>query len=107
MLRRLHVVKFSNTFQGSNADSNLFDRIAANELPGVLNFALRGWKRLAKRGGFTIPADMVKAKEEIALAGEPSPKFITEMFAKDPKGRITMVEFYSRYVNGRRRMGFQ
>jgi hypothetical protein len=42
MLRRLQVIPFDRTFTGDDKDSGLFDRIWADELPGVLNRALRG-----------------------------------------------------------------
>ena len=46
MLRRLQVIPFDRTFTDDDKDTTLFDRIWTNELPGVLNRALRGYRRL-------------------------------------------------------------
>ena len=46
MMRRLRVVPFTRIFKEHETDRQLFERIAAKELSGVLNRALEGWKRL-------------------------------------------------------------
>jgi putative DNA primase/helicase len=53
MMRRLRVVYFTRTFKEHETDRQLFERIAANELSGVLNRALAAWKRLQTKGRFT------------------------------------------------------
>ena len=53
MMRRLQVVPFAQIFKEHETDRQLFERIAANELSGVLNRALAGWKRLHNKGRFT------------------------------------------------------
>ena len=50
MLRRLMVIPFNRRFTDQDSDPDLFERIWANELPGVLNRALRGYRRLLERG---------------------------------------------------------
>ena len=49
MMRRLQVVHFRRIFAEHEIDRQLFKRIATNELSGVLNRALEGWKRLQTR----------------------------------------------------------
>ena len=49
MMRRLQIVPFARIFREKETDRQLFRRIAANELPGVLNRALEGWERLQRR----------------------------------------------------------
>ena len=55
MLRRLMVIPFDRIFTDIDKDPELFDRIVANELPGVLNRALEGYRRLLVRGSFKLP----------------------------------------------------
>jgi len=43
MRRRLMVIPFDRTFSEADKDPDLFDRILATELPGVLNRALEGY----------------------------------------------------------------
>jgi hypothetical protein len=46
MMRRLHVLPFDRIFTGGEIDPELFDRMVANKLSGVLNRALEGWTTL-------------------------------------------------------------
>jgi hypothetical protein len=49
MQRRLMVIPLDRTFTEEEKDPDLFDRIWEEELPGVLNQALAGYRRLLKR----------------------------------------------------------
>ena len=48
------VIPFDRTFTDADKDPELFDRIVATELPGVLNRALDGYRRLMARGTFKL-----------------------------------------------------
>ena len=50
MLRRLMVIPFDRRFTDEDKDPDLFPRIWANEMSGVLNRALSGYRRLLERG---------------------------------------------------------
>jgi P4 family phage/plasmid primase-like protien len=52
--RRWIVVELTKTFTGTNADKHLRETLR-KELPGILNRALRGLRRLYDQEGFTIP----------------------------------------------------
>jgi putative DNA primase/helicase len=56
MRRRLIVIPFDRTFTDTDKDPDLFDRILATELPGVLNRALEGYRRLLVWGTFKLPS---------------------------------------------------
>lgn len=104
-LRRLHVVQFGRQFLGAAQDSNLFDRIAKNEMSGVLNRALEGWVRLVRNGKFTVGADMLHARTELLRQANPLKGFVDEDWVVDEKGRVKLLDFYSEYrrwsvVNG-------
>jgi putative DNA primase/helicase len=64
MLRRLTVIPFDRTFTDEEKDAELFERIWADELPGVLNRALAGLRRLRKRGSKFRPPDAVTRATE-------------------------------------------
>jgi putative DNA primase/helicase len=62
MTRRLIVVPFDRMFNEFDRDPDLFERIWAREMPGILNRALEGYRRLARRGfRFKLPADVRSA----------------------------------------------
>ena len=48
MLRRLMVIPFERRFTDEDRDPDLFARIWGRELPGVLNRALRGYRRVLR-----------------------------------------------------------
>ena len=55
------------------------------EMPGVLNWALEGLRRLRKAGGFTEPqscADTLRAHREDS---NPARRFLLEHYSHDPK----------------------
>lgn len=54
---RLLAVPFRHSFEGRE-DPTLSDRLA-NELPGILNWAIEGWVRLQRRGRFDAPVASV------------------------------------------------
>ena len=97
MMRRLRVVPFTRIFKEHETDRQLFERIAAKELSGVLNRALEGWKRLQTKGRFTKSIDMIKARKQLVAHANPLQGFIDECCEKADEGRISMDEFYRRY----------
>jgi putative DNA primase/helicase len=62
MRRRLIVMPFDRTFNKFDRDLDLFERIAAQEMSGILNAALTGYRRLAERNfEFKLPSDVRSA----------------------------------------------
>src|SRR5262249_54165410 len=68
-------------------------------MPGVLNWALAGLKRLRENGyRFTRPARCEEAKHQLRLESNPTLLFITERLVADPAGReIVSSELYTNY----------
>ena len=60
MLSRPLIVPFEKTIEEVDQDRNIQKRFLA-ELPGIFNFALRGWKRLEAQGDFTRSERSAKA----------------------------------------------
>lgn len=97
MMRRLRVVPFDRTFAETEIDRHLFDRIIKNELSGVLNRALEGWQRLKERKGFRFSKDMNRAKQVLLVHANPLKGFIEENCEIDPKGKVSLQDFYDAY----------
>ena len=77
MLRRLMVIPFNRRFTDQDRDPDLFERIWANELPGVLNRALDGYRRLLERGTkFKLPLAVKKATKRWLQQANPLPAFV-------------------------------
>jgi putative DNA primase/helicase len=107
MRRRLCVIPFDVSFKGDKMDEKLFDRIWANELPGVLNRALEGWKRLAERGRFRFPRDVVAATDNWVNEANPLSTFVDEVIQTDPNGRVSMKKVYEVFQEWSKASGIQ
>ena len=107
MLRRLQVIPFDRTFTGDDKDATLFDRIWANELPGVLNRALRGYRRLLERNSsFKIPDAVQKATAAWLGQANPLPAFIEERCVKGVSERCWMQGLYAAYTTWAQQAGY-
>ncbi len=106
MMRRLHVIPFDRTFAEAEIDTDLFDRIIKNELSGVLNRALTGWKRLKRRQGFPRSADMQRARHDLLVHANPLKGFIDECCEADPKRKERLQAFYDAYREWAARSGY-
>jgi putative DNA primase/helicase len=106
MMRRLQVIPFDRTFEESEIDRGLFDRIIKNELSGVLIRALRGWMRLKKRGRFPRSSDMMRARKNLLAHANPLSGFIDECCEVDAHGNVTLQSFYDAYRQWATRSGY-
>ena len=107
MMRRLQVIPFDRTFTGDDKDPTLFDRIWANELPGVLNRALRGYRRLLKRNSsFKIPAAVNQATDAWLGQANPLPAFIAERCVKGVSEHCWMQDLYAAYTTWAQQAGY-
>ena len=107
MLRRLQVIPFDRTFTGDDKDAMLFERIWANELPGVLNRALRGYRRLLQRNSsFLIPDAVKKATTAWLGQANPLPAFIEQRCEKGVSERCWMQELYAAYTTWAQHAGY-
>lgn len=99
MLRRLHVLPFDKVFKGKEKDEALFPRIWANELSGVLNRALEGWKRLQERGHFDLPSDATRAANRWVKEASPFTAFIHEACERTPSARAPVKKVFQAFVD--------
>ena len=100
MQRRLMVVPFERRFTGKAIDRSLFDDIWAAELPGILNMALEGLKRVIERGlNFQVPVSVQKAKKIWIVQSNPIPEFVSERCVKDLSHSEFTQDLYQAYVD--------
>lgn len=72
--RWLHIM-FPETIPRSQQDRDLADRIIENELPGILNWALEGYARLQREGGFTHDPHVVDKRDQWEAYGDTIKRF--------------------------------
>jgi P4 family phage/plasmid primase-like protien len=106
MKRRLHIFPFSREFRGKEADRNLIDRIIQNELSGVLNRVLEGWKRLNSKGRFTSSIDMQEARRAFLANSNPLMGFIDEYCEIENGAKMTLQDFQKAYEEWARASGY-
>jgi putative DNA primase/helicase len=107
MLRRLMVIPFDRRFTDEDRDPDLFERIWAQELPGVLNRALAGYKRLLERGTkFKRPSSVKSATKRWLQQANPLPSFIETHCIKKANARCLVKNFYHAYGQWTREVGY-
>jgi P4 family phage/plasmid primase-like protien len=73
---RFLVLQLKNSYYG-HEDRRLTDKLVL-ELPGILNWALQGWKRLQQRGHFLQPESGANAVRDMEDLASPVGAFIRE-----------------------------
>jgi putative DNA primase/helicase len=94
--RRAMVIPFDRQFKGAEKDTERFDKIWEHELPGILNAALEGLKRVRQRSGFDPPVDCQKALADFMAHANPLMGFIDDACIDDPNGHIDLRLFRGR-----------
>ncbi len=69
----------------------------SGELPGILNWALKGLNRLYKHGGFTQPAVSSARHNEFRAASNPVREFIEERCQLQPGMRISVGRMFAAF----------
>jgi putative DNA primase/helicase len=67
------------------------------ELPGVLLWAIEGWRRLRARGYFLPPASSAQAAQDLADLGSPISAFIREECTVEPAAEVGVACIYQRW----------
>jgi P4 family phage/plasmid primase-like protien len=68
------------------------------ELPGLLNWALRGLYRLWENRAFTIPTASREALDDYKEEANPARRFLLECYREHPEGETTMEAVYAHYT---------
>lgn len=96
MRRRLLVVPFSRILSEDEIDHDLFPAIWATELPGILNMAMAGWKRVVERGHkFDVPNDVSRKTKDWVRQSNPVPDFVATCCVNE--GKETVKTLYAAY----------
>jgi putative DNA primase/helicase len=78
----------------------------ANELPGVLNRALEGYRRLMVRGTFKLPSAVKATTARWLQHANPLPAFVEDHCMRQAEGRCLMKDFYAAYTTWTQEMGY-
>lgn len=110
-LRRICFVNFPIQFvlnpQKSNErkrDTGMQEKLL-KELPGILNWALRGLRELRENNGFTNTTDQDTLLQELEMINDPIAAFVDDVIAPDPEkykvlhNRETIYDEYTRWCN--------
>lgn len=81
--RRALVFEMPRSIPESERDPRHLEQILVNELPGVLNHLIAGWRRVIKRGyRFDAPMECIDAKTEWLDNSNPAARFVNECMTR-------------------------
>ncbi len=98
--RRIHVIEFPRTFRPEERDPKLLEKLKG-ELPGVLNWALKGLEQIGEmKGDFLAPPESVRHSiAEYRSENDNVADFIDAACVRDGISKIMAGELYERYVS--------
>ena len=91
LVARLITLTMKRSFLG--AEDLTLDRKLEAELPGILNWAIEGWRRLKAQGHFTVTAESSSMAQKIADLASPLNAFlrdccVLEVGAMEPRSKV-------------------
>jgi putative DNA primase/helicase len=90
---RFLILTMTKSFLGQE-DHDLTNKLLA-ELPGILNWAIIGWRRLKDNGRFMQPASSNEAMQELEDLSSPTSAFVRECCDIAPGKLATPTELYA------------
>jgi putative DNA primase/helicase len=97
MASRVLLLRLTESFYGRE-DPSLTDRLLT-ELPGILLWAIQGWKRLRERGHFVQPASGAELLDELHDLTSPVGQFVREKCIMGPACRVLTGDLYTAYTD--------
>lgn len=94
--RRWMLVPFNVTIDRKQRDIHLKEKLC-RELPGILNWVLKGLGRLISNRGFTESPMCEDALEECRRNSNSALRFVTECCVTEEDGRLSLKELYAEY----------
>jgi len=80
--RRWLIINFPNRFEGKNSDPNLLEKLTTEEeLSGIFNWALIGYRRLLKQNGFSHSKSTEETEELYIRMSDPIKAFLMDCVA--------------------------
>ncbi|MDU1509965.1 MAG: phage/plasmid primase, P4 family [Clostridium butyricum] len=96
--RKILIVPFNRKFEGEDKDVNLFEKIKDDEMPGILNWALEGLKRLRSNNyKFTESNAINKLMDKYQKDQNPVISFVEDMIVADEENKISKKELINKY----------
>jgi phage/plasmid-associated DNA primase len=92
------VIPFERNFEGADADKDLRAKLR-EQLPGVLNRALSGLRRLSSQGGFSEPQAVKAAIEDYRRENDTVASFVVDFVVEDASATTAKQTFYGKYRN--------
>jgi putative DNA primase/helicase len=92
---RFVILQLTRSFYGQE-DTALTKRLMG-ELPGILNWAIKGWNRLRERGHFVMPDSCAEAMRELEELSSPVQAFVREACIVAPGARVEIEELYAEW----------
>lgn len=107
--RRWIILPFTETFseKRGNLDRGRAQRVIKDELPGVLNWAIGGYKSLMDAGAFAEPAASKDALEQYRSDSDPIITFTEECLRKVSGMTTPLKEIYPKYVTWTKESGLE
>jgi len=96
LYRRVIILNFNRVFDEHEQDKKLDQKLLA-ELPGILNIALGGLKKLLDEGCFVDPKSCRDARTSLQLRNDSVARFFHENCDKSPGSKISVRELYEAY----------
>lgn len=90
---RFLVLRLTESFFGKE-DTGLSGKLLA-ELPGILKWAMEGWKRLHERGRFVQPESVRDVVDQLEELGSPVAAFVRERCVVGPRCRVSVDELFT------------
>jgi putative DNA primase/helicase len=92
MAGRFITLRLARSWYGKE-DHGLFDSLLP-VLPGILLWAIQGWKNLRQRGHFVQPASAEELQRDLEDLGSPVAAFVRERCIIDPAGEIPVGDLF-------------
>lgn len=96
LFRRALILSFNNRFDGVGRDVHLIDKLKA-ELPGILNMALAGLKRLNENKAFTVCSSSLEIASKWRRESDQVAQFVEEAGELHPDKKTAIALLYDGY----------
>lgn len=100
---RMVPLRMTRSFFG-HEDPGLMQKLIP-ELPGILHWAVEGWRRLRARGHFEMPPASRETVEQIEDAASPVTVFVSDECILDPEGSVEKAALYTSWMTWAHRNG--